>query len=258
MGHDPCRLCGESVRVAFRGTVLRKHAVQYFVCLGCESLQTEYPFWLDEAYSLSNLSASDTGAAQRNLQNLAICYFVVKLFGASSVLDVGGGDGLLCRLLRDYEVDCYVTDSHTGPVYAQGFTNPTLDKVDMVTAFEVVEHLAHPARELDSIFNRGAGVILLSTWPYRSQGEDWWYLASEAGQHVFFYSEKSMKILAERYGYHLVTTKGYFLFTEAASWWRMRFFKLFMRPIFVRLFRAIMMLFPARGVLKDHAVQQSR
>lgn len=253
---DCCRLCGGELFFAFSSTVLERHSVRYFLCQTCESLQTEYPFWLEEAYDSSNLSMLDTGAAQRNLHNLAICYFVVKLFAAPNVLDIGGGDGLLCRLLRDYQVNCYITDSHASPVYAQGFSDPDFTIVNMITAFEVVEHFVEPACELDAIFNRGVNVVLLSTLLYTGQREDWWYLAPEAGQHVFFYSAKAMELVAARYGYSLVAANGYFLFVREASWLRKAFFKLFILPSFRRAIRAMIMLFPARGVWRDHAAQQ--
>jgi hypothetical protein len=48
------------MRSAFRHTVLRKYDVQYFQCGGCGFLQTETPYWLDEAYS-SAIVTADTG-----------------------------------------------------------------------------------------------------------------------------------------------------------------------------------------------------
>jgi hypothetical protein len=198
----------------------------------------------------------DTGAAQRNLHNLAVCYLVVKLFAAPNVLDIGGGDGLLCRLLRDYQVNCYMTDSHASPAYAQGFSDPDFAKLNMITAFEVVEHFVEPACELDEIFNRGVKVVLLSTLLYTGQREDWWYLAPETGQHVFFYSAKAMELIAARYGYILVAANGYFLFVREASWLRKIVFKVFTLPSFRRGLRSLIMLFPARGVWHDHAAQQ--
>ncbi|MDO8863361.1 class I SAM-dependent methyltransferase [Haliea sp. E1-2-M8] len=253
-----CRLCGGKLVLKFSSTVLERYSVNYFLCQTCRSLQTEHPFWLGEAYQTSSLSLLDTGAAQRNLHNLAICYFVVKLFSAPNVLDFGGGDGFLCRLLRDYEVNCYLMDSHASPVYAQGFTDPGSEILNMITAFEVVEHFSDPAREMDEIFSQGAKVVLLSTLLYEGQGEDWWYLAPETGQHVFFYGEKAMELLAARYQYDLVAANGYFLFVREASLIRKGLFRLFMVSLIRRGFRALMMLLPARGVWRDHSALQVR
>ncbi|WP_460588524.1 class I SAM-dependent methyltransferase [Haliea atlantica] len=207
---------------------------------------------------MSSLSLLDTGVAQRNLHNLAICYFVVKLFSVPNVLDFGGGDGFLCRMLRDYEVNCYLMDSHAWPVYAQGFIDSGCEVINMITAFEVVEHFSDPAREMDEIFSRGAKVVLLSTLLYEGQGPDWWYLAPETGQHVFFYSEEAMKLLAARYQYDLVAVNGYLLFVRKASLIRKGLFRLFMVPLVRRGFRALMMLLPARGVWRDYSTLQGR
>src|ERR1700677_3533845 len=91
--NEVCRLYEGRLIRKFGYAVLHKHEVGYFECDQCGSLQTEFPYWLDEAYG-SNLSTLDTGAAQRNLQNLAAAYLISKLFAVRDTLDFGGGDGL--------------------------------------------------------------------------------------------------------------------------------------------------------------------
>ena len=103
-------------------------------------MQTERPYWMQEAYS-TNLSILDTGAGQRNLLNLAATYAVCGLLRANNVIDFGGGDGLLCRLLRDYEVNCFVSDKYAAATYARAFVTPDFDRPDILLAFEVFEHL---------------------------------------------------------------------------------------------------------------------
>ena len=43
--------------------------------------------------------------------------------------------------------------------------------------------------------------MLASTGIFNSQGQDWWYLAPESGQHVFFYSRKALAWLGKQHGY---------------------------------------------------------
>src|SRR5262249_43503280 len=155
-----CRLCRGPLRRRFALRVLGKYDVGYFLCQDCGSLQTQPPYWLAEAYG-HNLSNLDTGAAQRNLHNLAACYALAKLCNLRNVLDVGGGDGLLCRLLRDYGVNCFVRDRYARPAYAQGFTEPDFRQPDLVVAIEVIEHFANPGPELDELFGTGAEVFLI-------------------------------------------------------------------------------------------------
>ena len=107
------------------------------------------------SYNKSNLSNTDTGAAQRNLNNLAACYIISKLFKAKNVLDIGGGDGCACRLLRDYKINCYIKDKYATPTYAQGFTEENFAKPDLIVGFEGIGNInPNPMTDLDDLFNR--------------------------------------------------------------------------------------------------------
>src|SRR6185437_5471048 len=134
-----CRLCGGACRYAFSKTVIGKYRVAFYLCGSCGSMQSEKPYWLDEAYSDPSLMI-DPGAAQRVLDCLALADAVMRLFGCRTALDYGGGAGLLCRLLRDSGRDAYWYDGYTPPSYANGFAGSPDSHYDLVTAFEVVEH----------------------------------------------------------------------------------------------------------------------
>ena len=90
---DCCRLCGGALRPIFGLQVLEKYAVNYMRCADCHSLQTERPYWINEAYT-NSLAKLDTGAAQRTLVNLAAAYAVARVLKQNDVVDFGGGDGL--------------------------------------------------------------------------------------------------------------------------------------------------------------------
>ncbi len=221
---EPCRLCGGPLTEAFRTRVLNKYSVRYLRCGQCHSLQTETPHWLSEAYC-ENLSSLDTGAAQRNLRNLAASYAVAGIYGARNLLDLGGGDGLLCRLLRDTGLNCFVKDRYAVPTYAQGFDEPDFDKPDMITAFEVFEHLPNPATDLRDFFAGKPRVVLVSTEVYRGQGSDWWYISAESGQHVFFYSRHGLLRIGDTFGYRVVLSGEFILFVRNdidTGWGRIR------------------------------------
>ena len=51
-----CRLCKGGQKYSFSKKILNKYHVDYFKCSECGSLQTEYPYWIDEAYQKNNLS----------------------------------------------------------------------------------------------------------------------------------------------------------------------------------------------------------
>lgn len=248
----PCRLCHGASDYKFKLCVLRKYQVSYFQCEICGSLQTEVPYWLDEAYS-SNLNDLDTGAAHRNLDSLAVTLIVANLLGFSNMVDIGGGDGLLCRLLRDHRKNAYVSDSYAHPVYAQGFTIPDFSTPDMLTAFEVFEHFVDPAEEVSALFARNPSAILIMTTPYRGEGPDWAYLIPDTGHHIFFYSEKALAHVASKYGYDVFRHEDYTLFCKSGLLTkRMKCILCFrLNPRMVRLYRAVLGYRLANGFARD-------
>jgi len=253
--YSSCRLCGGALQSLFSKKVLGKYDVSYHKCSECHSLQTENPYWINEAYQKDNLSNTDTGAVQRNLNNLPVCYFISKLLRANNVIDIGGGDGLLCRLLRDHKVNCYIKDKYSTPTYAQGFTEENFETPDLVIGFEVIEHYPNPMSDLDEMFNRQPQALLLSTSIYTNEKENWWYLSSESGQHVFFYSKKAMLMIAEKYSYELIMSGGYFLFLKNSSLLTRVASKIILKKLVVRFLKSIIMFFPTRGVGEDHIFQ---
>jgi len=254
-----CRLCGSPSAERFTARVLAKYDVHYFECQGCGSLQTEPPSWLSEAYS-HHLSALDTGAAQRNLSNAAATLAAARVLGATDVLDLGGGDGLLCRLLRDYGLNAFVQDKFATATYSQGYTEPDFARPALVTAFEVFEHFAEPQQELAAIFALGADSILASTEIYTGQDAQWWYLTPESGQHIFFYTRRALAAIAATHGYRTRFPGRYIFFSRSDR--RPAAGERWLTPLLsgksVRLLRAILQLRPAPGVDRDFLAQRRR
>lgn len=61
-----CKICNHQTKQIFQAKILNKYEIDYFYCEHCGFLQTEDPYWLDEAYNES-INISDTGYMQRNL-----------------------------------------------------------------------------------------------------------------------------------------------------------------------------------------------
>ena len=229
-------------------------------CRECSSLQTEPPYWIDEAYT-SSLSILDTGAGQRNLANLAAAYLVSRLLRLNDILDYGGGDGLLCRLLRDYGINCYVYDKFAAPAYARGFTTPNFTRPQMLLAFEVLEHFENPDEEFKNLFTLNPDVLLTSVAIFSGQGSDWWYLTPETGQHLFFYSDKALSMVAARYGYRLLVASGYVLFLRPGIAGRIKNWMIgsLLHRLPLRLASAGIRLLPTNGVWADfHSLRSGK
>jgi hypothetical protein len=247
-----CRLCEGGIRKRFELELIGKHKVSYHECEDCGCLQTETPHWLPEVYS-SHLTALDTGIAQRNITNLAAIYAISRLLDLHNIIDFGGGDGLLCRLLRDYGLNCYVSDKFAAPTYARGFTRPDFSAPDLVAAFEVLEHFAEPRAEIAEVFALAPKVVLLTTAEYRGQGADWWYLSPETGQHVFFYNAKGMGYLAGRYGYDVSKRGAFWIFCKkgmfsARKRWLANFL---LKGSKLKWVKGMLCFTSARGVARD-------
>lgn len=189
----------------FRAEIMRKYDVQYYYCSQCSLIQTEQPFWLDEAYSRS-LAECDTGLMERNLHNALRVSAVVRTIAGTHarVVDVAGGYGILTRLLRDIGFDCVWDDKYSENIIAPGFESiPDRGGGDVCCAFEVLEHIEDPVlfmRETEKQY--GCRFLLFSTELFCDMPDRTWpYYAFNTGQHISFYSRKTLKTIANSMGW---------------------------------------------------------
>jgi SAM-dependent methyltransferase len=117
-------------------------------------------------------------------------------------LDFGGGNGLLSRLLREAGWPSTSYD----PFVDRDVSLAALGRFDLITAFEVFEHVPDVQRLMSSLTTLLApdGVVLFSTMAsdghlHPGQRIEWWYAAPRNG-HISLYSRKSLDILAEKHG----------------------------------------------------------
>jgi hypothetical protein len=209
-----CRLCGEVATWVSRQRLLDKYEVDYFLCAGCDMLQTERPYWLDEAYK-QPMSRLDTGAIQRNrlaAQLTAIIATVLDISPSAACLDFGGGHGVFVRMVRDLGLDFRWFDKYADNVFARGFEGDVGARHELVTAFEALEHLANPRDDLDQLFGARPSFVLVGTLLHEGHREGWWYYMLETGQHIAFYSRRTLAWIADRFGYDLVPGCEYSLF----------------------------------------------
>jgi hypothetical protein len=203
----PCRICGEATEDFCQAQVLNKYQVSYFRCTFCGSVQTEAPYWLEEAYCAA-ITDSDIGLVARNIILSKVSRLIISSFFNSkgSFLDYGGGYGLLVRLMRDCGFDFYRSDKHCANLFAADFeARAEAVPYELLTAFELLEHLTEPLETLLGM-RELSGNILCTTEllpEITPKPGDWWYYIPEHGQHVTFYTLKSLRILAEKLGLQL-------------------------------------------------------
>ncbi|MEW6183480.1 MAG: class I SAM-dependent methyltransferase [Bacillota bacterium] len=216
-----CPITEKPMKPAFSEKILRKYNVTYYFSEESGMLQTETPYWLDEAYQ-SAISCQDTGVVRRNISNSKILEPALCIFCNPNArfLDIGGGYGLLTRLMRDIGFDFYTLDPYCENLFAKTFEPTDEFKAEALTAFEVLEHIENPKVFLETYFKKyHTRTILFSTLTFKEPIPDrnWWYYSFESGQHISFYQPKTLDLLAKIFGckyymispeFHVITDKN--------------------------------------------------
>jgi len=235
---ERCRICGAAASEFGRAQILNSLEVDYFRCEVCGFVQTEKPYWLEQAYTHA-ISETDLGLITRNVGFAALTAAVIaSLFDADGrFLDWGGGYGILVRLMRDRGFDFYRHDPLCENLFARGFDSDGTDPVELVTAFEVLEHLPNPREELSriaSITNHMLVSTVLLPEPPPLPG-DWWYYAPEGGQHVSLYSRRALSLLGDSVDMYVSSNRAASLHLLTRSRRAARLFPLVAAPVAVHL-----------------------
>jgi len=219
-----CNICGQKTQEIFKAKVMGKYAIKYYHCSHCQFTETERPhYWLKEAYD-SPMNLTDTGILERNL------YFSYKMSALihnffdinGKYLDYSGGYGVLTRLMRDYGYDFYWNDPYTKNLLARGFEYDSKKhkKIELLTTFEVFEHLVEPIKEIKEML-KVSDTVVFSTQlvpdPIPAP-TDWWYYGLEHGQHTSLYKLETLKYIAEELGLYVYSHNEFHMFTKRKLW----------------------------------------
>ncbi len=183
-------------------------SVDYFLCPVCGfCFAPELQAWTAEQFakSIYNDGYAFVDPDYVSARPLANADMVDKLFGASKAslrhLDYGGGLGLMSETLRGKGWDSRSYDPFVNPDQAVA----DLGQYDLVTAFEVFEHVPRVATLLDHLqaLCKPDGLVLFSTLvsdQMIAQGRrlTWWYAAPRNGHISLFSSESLRRCLGSR------------------------------------------------------------
>ncbi len=167
-------------------------------------------------------------SGERILENAAKSVLAHK---PQRILDIGCGNGYLCRLLTDAGVDCIGIEPAPeglelakklvpeGKFYVRScYEDPTtsdLGKFDLIVSTEVIEHLYFPRKLVQ--FAKGHlnanGVFIITTPDYGSYWRnliisltnmwDYHHLPLWDGGHIKFWSKKTLTRLLEDEGFEI-------------------------------------------------------
>lgn len=199
-----CKICNASAASFNKGKLLNKYEVEYFRCGSCGFIQTEKPYWLNEAYS-DAIAQLDIGLLDRNISFSEIVEKLILTFypGSKHYLDYGGGYGLFVRRMRDKGFSFYRYDIYCSNIFSNYFDlkDAPVAKFDIVTAFEVFEHLEEPLAEIGKMFEMGDSIFFSTVLAPQTMEEfgEWWYRAPLSGQHIAFYTVDSLKAIAKKF-----------------------------------------------------------
>jgi Methyltransferase domain len=248
-----CRICSSLSQERFRSKILSKYEIFYYACGNCGFLQTDEPFWLEESYS-DPINFSDTGILLRTLGLAEIASVIIYfLFDKNArYLDFGGGYGLFTRRMRDIGFDFFWWDKYTTNLFATGFEyGEGTGDIELITAFETFEHFVDPIKEIETLLSISKNILLTTDLlpdPV-PQPSDWYYYGLEHGQHISFYSLKTLQFIAKKYGLYLYSFRPVHLFTSREI--NQVYLKLLMQ------FRRIGLFFYIKQRLKSRTVADS-
>jgi hypothetical protein len=119
--------------------------------------------------------------------------------------------------MRDKGFDFYWDDPFAKNLFAKGFEYNKKHEIELITAFECFEHFTNPVSELKKILELSENILFSTTLFSGSppNPNDWWYYSLASGQHISFYSVKTLKYLAEEFNLHLCTNnKDFHMFSQ--------------------------------------------
>jgi len=104
--------------------------------------------------------------------------------------------------MRDAGFEFFWQDRYAENLFARGFDweSQRGQAAMVVTAVEAVEHAPDPMTFFEEILaGTGAGSVIFTQQLHTGGYEaDWWYLSPVTGQHVSFFSSKTLGAIAQR------------------------------------------------------------
>jgi len=217
LGNQVCKICDVTSKVIFKALILNKYEIEYYQCPNCGFVQTENPYWLEEAYK-NPMNYTDTGIMLRNQRFSKVTTSLIILFfdKKKKFLDYAGGYGVFTRIMRDIGFNFFWSDPYTINALSRGFEQEKSTVYHVTTTFESFEHFLDPISEVQKILDISENIIFsteLVPEPLPKINE-WWYYGAEHGQHIALHTKKSLQIIAKKFGLHYYNISNLHMFSR--------------------------------------------
>lgn len=201
---ENCTLCqSERTSLYFEGD-----SREYYSCSECGLIFVPEAFWLTpdaekQKYDHHRNSPDDL-VYQQYLKQI-MDPVLERISEGARGLDFGSGPGpTLSKMFESQGFKTDIYDSYYAP------NDQVFQKTyDFITACEVIEHFFKPLMELDRLFAllEPNGVLAVKTQMLPSEEEfpTWYYKRDMT--HVCFFSEQSLKFLADRWKAEMISAK---------------------------------------------------
>ncbi len=181
--------------------------IYYYRCEHCGfCFAPEFSHWTLEDFEnrIYNMEYGEVDPDYLDVRPRANAKFLLDIFSSDGTvirhLDYGGGNGLLSSLLRE---SGWRSTSYD-PFVDRDISPKDLGKFDLITAFEVFEHVPDVTQLITTLSSLLAqdGVVLFSTLLTDGnlashQRLNWWY-ASPRNGHISLFSSKSLALLGAK------------------------------------------------------------
>jgi 2-polyprenyl-3-methyl-5-hydroxy-6-metoxy-1,4-benzoquinol methylase len=134
-------------------------------------------------------------------------------------IDFAGGYGMLVRMMRDFGYSFFRQDKYCENTFAKYFdvTDQKEIQFELLTAFEVFEHLENPLNDIDEMLGYSNNILFSTILQPHDQvnPSNWWYISPEIGQHIALYHQHTLENIAKQKGLNFYTNgKNLHLFTK--------------------------------------------
>jgi len=211
-----CRICDSETVFTHTALHLGKFQARYHRCTYCDYWFVVNPYWLPEAYTRA-IATLDTGILERNLRvSHTLEHLLPNIAPNGNFVDWAGGLGILTRLMRDKGFNYFWQDEYAKNELSPGFEWNSHKKIQVVSAIEVMEHVEDPLVFVKNVMNQTKANTLIFSQELHKNFLDtsWWYFTPETGQHVSFYSKKTLDVLANKLELKLLTFDYIYILTS--------------------------------------------